>query len=166
MDQVFTTFHGSMYFFKNNKTIRFKTPHQHHDPNDVSLKKISDLTVFVTPEFSQKIGWFSQLFAPKKRIALIEGRVYLFHWNTKEGKMGMDKTNADNTFSRQVLHERCPLELWDRDLNPPAPMSPSILIFKSFHPGNVVTNIMGANDPKAIEILTKMGLKKPNAVLP
>jgi len=143
----FQTDKGSVYRFDGNRTVRYKTSHMFHDQNDVGLKKISDLTVFIDVQTAKEIGMWGSTNAAKKRIVLHNNNIYLLSWNDHAMFFGMDKIIGNNQYILEPKIGLCPLELWDRDTHNWEWVKPGLQIFKKSHPGSPIIKIGNIDFP-------------------
>jgi hypothetical protein len=127
---TFKTSQGSLYHFGDGYTTRLKTPHEGHDAKDVGLKRPSDHTVFVDPDFAREIGMWQTSSASGKRVVLgNDGHVHLVSVNPKTGTHGRD---GKGKFSLQPQVGMAPVEVWDKNDKG---------WFRANHPGNPISEL-------------------------
>ena len=141
-ESSFKTSKGSVYKFSNGKSQRNKSVHSYHDRGDSGEKPISERTVFINPKLAQEIGMWGSSSAPKKRIILFQGKIYLLSLNERSQAHGQDKIYADNSFVNEPEIGLCPLELWKLDVTKWPWSKAGMEVYKDSHPGNDITEII------------------------
>ena len=138
-DTTFKTEKGSTYNVFGDTTQRYKVKHDYHDPKDVGWKKQSSKTVYVDPEFAVEIGMRNTSSAKGKRIVIDKERIILLSKNPKTGKLGIDKTDSNNSFTTTPEIGKSPLELWEPDERG---------FYRGNHPGNAIVEISETKAPE------------------